>query len=219
MTRPPGPLPRPAKRRRTQAERSATTRARLLDATLECLGDLGYADTTTGEIARRAGMTRGAQLHHFHTKEELVVAAVARLFERRHADFLEAFAGLPPGTDHLDAAIDLLWERVSGRAFHTVLELLVAARTDPKLRESVAPLVRDFVDTVERTFRELFGGAIQPGPGFDVAPRFALALFEGLALGRLALPDDGFADRAVALLKALSRLVLPGRRNPNEENP
>jgi AcrR family transcriptional regulator len=205
------------RRRRTQAERSATTRARLLDATLETLADVGYAATTTSEIARRAGLTRGAQMHHFHTKEELVVAAVAHLFERRHADFLEAFAALPPGIDRMEAAIDLLWERVSGRAFHAVLELIVASRTDPKLHQSVAPLVRAFADTVDRTFFDLFAAERGGGALFELAPRFALALLEGLALGRIVSADDGFADRALTLLKALSRLVL--QRRPDNAPP
>src|SRR5580765_2376049 len=85
--------------RRTQAERSAATRARLLDATIECVLDLGYARTTTIEIARRAGLSRGAQLHHFPTKIELVTAAIEHLFTRRHQEFLEAFDRLPAGTD------------------------------------------------------------------------------------------------------------------------
>src|SRR5262245_49359115 len=126
--------------RRTQAERSASTRTRLLDATLECLCDLGYARTTTPEIARRAGLSRGAQLHHFPTKAELVTSAVEHLFTRRDAEFREAFARVPPGTDRYAAAIDILWTMVSGPTFHAWLELAVAARTDPELRRDVKPL-------------------------------------------------------------------------------
>jgi len=74
--------------RRTQAERTATTRARLLDAAIDVLVDLGYARASTQEIARRAGVSRGAQLHHFPTREALVVAAVEHLVERRLAEFL-----------------------------------------------------------------------------------------------------------------------------------
>src|SRR5437762_2972866 len=95
--------------RRTQEERSASTRVRLLDATIECLFELGYANTTTTEIARRAGLSRGAQLHHFPTKAELVITAVDHLFARRTAEFRAAFANLPAGVDRAAAAIDLLW--------------------------------------------------------------------------------------------------------------
>src|SRR5882672_9007518 len=86
-------------RRRTQEERSATTRALLLDATLECLTELGYARTTTTEIAERGGVSRGAQLHHFPTKAELVTEAVEHLFERRNEESREPFARLPVNTE------------------------------------------------------------------------------------------------------------------------
>src|SRR5262245_20298415 len=109
--------------RRTQAERSAATRARLLDATIECVLDLGYARTTTVEIARRARLSRGAQLHHFPTKAELVTAAVDHLFLRRHEEFRRAFATLPAEADRGAAAIDILWTMVSGPTFYAWLEL------------------------------------------------------------------------------------------------
>src|SRR5262249_27598217 len=93
--------------RRTQEERSTTTGTQPLDAALASLADLGYARTTTTEVARRAGLSRGAQLHHYPTKEELVVAALEHLLDRRHQEFLDAFAALPPDANRLDAAIDL----------------------------------------------------------------------------------------------------------------
>ena len=69
--------------RRTQAERSAAMRTRLLDATVECLVTYGYAGTTTQRVAELAGVTRGAQVHHFRSKEDLVVAAIEHLAEQR----------------------------------------------------------------------------------------------------------------------------------------
>lgn len=195
--------------RRTQAERSATTRAQLLDATLVCLEQLGYTRTTTTEIARQAGVSRGAQLHHFPTKVELVTQAVEHLFERRHAEFLAAFERLPVGpAQRLDAAIDLLWSMVKGRAFLAWLELAVAARTDPELAAPVAELTGRFMVMVDTTFRRLFPSDAQ-NPFFEVAPRFAFALLDGLALERLHNPDDAAAERVVDLLKRLAALVMP----------
>ena len=75
--------PTPAPLRRTNAERSAATQARLLDATIESLVELGWAATSTTEVVRRAGVSRGAQVHHFPTKEDLVLAALDYLLERR----------------------------------------------------------------------------------------------------------------------------------------
>ena len=138
-------------RRRTQEERSTATRTRLLDATLECLAELGYARTTTTEIAERGGVSRGAQLHHFPTKAELVTEAVAYLFERRDEEFRAAFAKLPADAERGAAAVNILWSMVSGTTFHAWLELAVAARTDPVLRPKVAALTTRFSENVSRT--------------------------------------------------------------------
>jgi AcrR family transcriptional regulator len=199
--------------RRTQAERSAATRIQLLDATLVCLQELGYTGTTTTEIARRAGVSRGAQLHHFPTKVELVTQAVEHLFERRHAEFLAAFELLPVGAGRrMDAAIDLLWSMVKGPAFLAWLELAVAARTDRELATPVAELTGRFMVMVDTTFRRLFPSDTE-NPFFEVAPRFAFALLDGLALERLHNPDDATAERVIDMLKGLAALVMPSARS------
>ena len=71
------------KPRRTNQERSATTRAAVLDATIEQLAECGYGRTTTVEVAGRAGVSRGALVHHFSTRADLVLAALEYLCERR----------------------------------------------------------------------------------------------------------------------------------------
>src|SRR5947208_12675209 len=118
------------KPRQTNEERSAQTRAKVLDATVDCLIELGYAGTTTTLIAERAGVSRGAQLHHFPTKAELVAAAVAHLSHRIGEELQEEAAQLPVGKDRPAAAVDLLWSTFSTPLFTAWLELTVAARTD-----------------------------------------------------------------------------------------
>src|SRR5271154_3339903 len=134
----PATQPRPQPRvRRTQRERSEAMRSRLLEATIDCLYEVGYSRTTTIEVAARAGVSRGAQLHHFPTKKRLVTIAVRHLLAKRVEEFREAFATLPEGADRYTAVIDILWEKTSNRAFYAWLELVVAARTDPSLRKTV----------------------------------------------------------------------------------
>src|SRR5689334_23951571 len=95
--------------RRSQAERSATTREALLDATIACLVEDGYANTTTSRVAERAGVSRGAHLHHFQTRHALVAAAMELLAERRGAQLLAAAQRLPGGRERLVQGLDLLW--------------------------------------------------------------------------------------------------------------
>ncbi|MBI3785593.1 MAG: TetR family transcriptional regulator [Deltaproteobacteria bacterium] len=198
-----------AQARRTQEERTSAMRARLLDATVECLYELGYANTTTTEIAKRAGVSRGAQLHHFHTKAELVITAVDYLLTKRHEEFLAAFASLPAEANRAAVAIDLLWSIVSGPTFFAWLELMVAARTDAELRPVVAELSTRFAETVQCTFLEIFPPPRFPNPLFDIAPHFAFAVLQGLALDANILPGHGRAEQVIEALKRIAGLAIP----------
>lgn len=185
---------------RTQAERSAATQARLLDATVECLADAGWARTSTTEVVRRAGVSRGAQVHHFPTKDDLVVAAIEHLFARRTEEFRDAFAELPPDERTAERAIDLLWATVQGPTFRAWLEVVVAARTDPRLWAALEPVEHRFHEDVERTFLELFPGAP------TIAVRFAFTVLDGLAVEQLGCTRHD-AGEMLGVLKYLATTI------------
>ena len=84
------------RRRRTQEERRTATRGALLDATIDCLIEYGYGGVTTTRVVERAGVSRGAQVHHFPTKAVLVAEALRRLAARRAAENLQRVPKLPP---------------------------------------------------------------------------------------------------------------------------
>jgi len=197
-------------RRRTQEERSATTRGRLLDATVECLAELGYARTTTTEIAERGGVSRGAQLHHFPTKAELVTEAMGHLFDRRDQEFRDAFARLPDDAERGPTAVDLLWSMVEGPTFHAWLELVVAARTDVQLKPKVKALTARFSENVSRTFRELFPHPSGAAPYWDLMPVLTFAFLQGLALDTMAASDRDMVERALEIWRQLARLMMSG---------
>ena len=130
--------------RRTQAERSAAMRTRLLDATVECLVSFGYAGTTTHKVAEIAGVTRGAQVHHFRSKQDLVVAAIEHLAEQRTQAAVRDLGRVEKISDPVSTVLDYLWESHQGPIFVATLELWVAARTDEVLAqqiERVEPIV------------------------------------------------------------------------------
>ena len=192
----------PPRVRRTQEERSATTRALLLDATIDCLAELGYAGTTTTEIADRAGVSRGAQLHHFPTKQELVGTAVGWILERRLVEFRKAWAALPADADRAAAAVDLLWEATSGNAFYAWLELLVAARTDPSLRKTIQDISNRFSQGVLEAFHEAFPES-RDNRALDMGPWFILSVLQGFALEKIAVENDPRVPLGLAALKGL----------------
>ncbi|WP_310913790.1 TetR/AcrR family transcriptional regulator [Lipingzhangella rawalii] len=128
-------------------------RQRLLDATVECLVEYGFAGTTTSLVAQRAGVTRGAQIHHFRTKNDLVAAAVRHLAVQRANIAFDRMEGLRQAEDVLDAALDLLWEIHQGPMFTATVELWVASRTDPELREQMRQM-EPMVDASVLSFGE-----------------------------------------------------------------
>jgi AcrR family transcriptional regulator len=112
-------------------------RERLLDATIGCLVDYGYAGTTVTRIAERAGVTRGAQVHHYRTKDDLVTAAVAHLAGKSAQFGWKQVARLVDADDPVGELLDVLWELHKGPTFAATVELWVAARTNPELRRHV----------------------------------------------------------------------------------
>ncbi len=179
---------RPA--RRSQAERSASTREALLDATIACLVEDGYASTTTSRVCERAGLSRGAHLHHFQTRQALLAAAMEHLAERRGERLLEAAEKLPPGPERLAEGLDLLWEGYATPLYQAALDLWTHARTDPELRERLAAVERDLDRQTLRLSRTLFG-ELAERPGFDHLIEMAAATMRGLALLDTLNPGGG----------------------------
>jgi AcrR family transcriptional regulator len=203
---------RPARRkRRTQQERSAETRALLVDVTIECLAELGYAGTTANEIAERAGLSRGAQLHHFGAKSELLMATMQQLFEQRLAEFRRGMSELEPGKDPASGAIHLLWRILSGPTGHAYLELALAARTDPELRDEMRTLTARMDAEVEILFDELFTSTPESDSAFDLAWTALFAVLEGLAIEKIVRPDEQRIERTVELLASAAPLAMRAR--------
>lgn len=180
---------------RKEQERSRATRQRLMEATVECLVEYGWAGTTTTVVAERAGVSRGAQLHHYPTRNELVVAAVEHVGRVLVDQMLDAANQLPSGPGRTEAVLQMLGDFYSGPLFAAALELWVAARTDPQLREVVIPLER----RVGWEAHRLTVGVLGLDDG-DTQVREAvqgtLDMARGMGLANL-LTDDSARRRAV----------------------
>lgn len=199
--------PRPI--RRSNAARSAATQARLLDATIECLIERGWAATSTTEVVRRAGVSRGAQVHHFPTKDDLVLAAIEHLLERRIAEFQATFADLPAGERSPATAMRLMYEKCFRATFEPWLELVVAARTDPALHARFVQLEARFFETALATFRGLFPVAAADAGFARVGLRLAFSVLDGLAIGRLIDTADDELDEVLEVFNGMTAVYFP----------
>lgn len=173
-------------------------RRRVIDATVECLVSYGYAGTTTQRVQDRAGVSRGALLHHFPSKADMFVAAVQHVARRQEAEIRAAAAQDPPLSDQLDFAISVLRRAMSGTLYLAGYELWMAARTDDTLRSVLAPYERD----VGRDLRELgaavFGLEHANRPGFPVAFESLIQLLRGMALTSVLRDSRAMDNRVLA---------------------
>ncbi|MFJ6673002.1 TetR/AcrR family transcriptional regulator [Actinosynnema sp. NPDC091369] len=171
---------------RSQADRSRETRRKLMQATVECLVERGWAGTTTTVVAERAGVSRGAQLHHFRTRGELVAAAVEHLGAESVIDLKERARQVNGSTV---AVVELIADFYASDLFTAALELWVAARTDPELKTVVVPLEARLGRETHRLAVELLD-ADETKPGVRETVQLTLDLVRGLALAN-QLTDDG----------------------------
>jgi len=171
-----------------QEERTRAMRARLLEATVELLVEKGYAGTSTTLVSERAGVSRGAQLHHFPTKQDLVVAAVQHVTEVRGAELAAAAENLPTGPKRTRAVLQVLGDHFTSPVFTAALELWVAARTDPHLLAEVAPLELRVGRETHRMTLDLLG-ADESQPGVRELVQATLDLVRGLGLAN-TISDD-----------------------------
>lgn len=118
-------------------------RQRLLDATCDSLVDLGWAKTTTTEVSKRAGVSRGAQLHHFPNKFELVKATIDHLLLTGSKELLAQAEGLGENRRTRDV-LQFVADVFTSRMYVAALELWVAARTDESIRKQMIEFELDF---------------------------------------------------------------------------
>jgi len=181
---PRSPSPTRSSRRRTQSERRAATRGRLLDATIESLIDDGYAGTTIRRVTERAGVSQGAQSHHFPHRVDLVASAFEHLAEQRIARYARRARELSGDrAARVRALLDLLWEDFSSPLFTVAAKLWVAAADDEELRQRLIPVERRIYAASAEVARDV-AGELGAEPGFDRRLAVAMNTVAGLALVR-----------------------------------
>lgn len=191
-----------------QTPKSRRTRARILDTAMRLFVEIGYHAATNAVIAEASGLTRGAMLYHFATREELVEAAVAHI-ETARARLFEAAAAEPhpPGMDAAEHAIDVYWALLHEPPFVAFAELEAAARTDPMLARRLAG-ARSAFDHAQ-VGGDRFGAMVQAGadPRFQTSRDLGRFLLEGLARGALTYDEDARRERLLAVVKRAVRAL------------
>lgn len=166
-----------------QQTKSENTRTAILDAALDCFYEQGYSNTTTEKVAKRAKVSRGAMLHHFPSRMDLVRAAVIHLNEKRLAAFEEQELKINEGAAHtrINEGIDAFWQQLQTPLFTVFHELQVAARTDNDLRVVLEPTMREFDASWAKVTDSLFPD-LALSDEYTRANLVTLYLLEGMAI-------------------------------------
>jgi len=187
-------------------QRSARTALGLLEATVACLVEHGYARLTTAAIAGRAGVSEGALFRHYPTKADLVVAAVAHVFEALDRRYLEMIGRAGKSADPVAAAVRTLWKVMTLPEYLVTNEIYLAARSDPALSAAIGPMARRHQDNLIRRARELY--APGQGPELDDALDALILAMQGAAIDSVALQDRGTERRRLAYFEQFARRSL-----------
>jgi AcrR family transcriptional regulator len=187
---------------RTQEQRTAATRARLVAATLDLLLAKGYANTTMVDITARAGVTRGALNHHYSGKDELVIEAFDQHLTMVTAD-IRSYAGLVGrGELSLGDFIDRLWTLFSGRFFLLTLEEVTAARHNETLRSPLTARTRQFHDALDAIWRHFFDDTAFSSTEVEVMFNATLCLLRGMGVQTVLRDDPVYYRRMLRFWKA-----------------
>lgn len=172
-----------------QQQKSAMTREKILDSAVECFVEIGYGNTTTAIVAERAGVSRGAMLHHFPSKSGLMQAAVDHLYKRMVALYTKYVESIPAklSVDERNRrGLQAYWKYLSSDLFIAYHELTVAGRTDPELADIMKQTSGKFVSTWRSANEQLFPDWASRGELYNLAMDITQFLMEGMAVSPIA---------------------------------
>ena len=187
------------------AQRRAATRAKILGAGVRCLAEFGYAATSTPLVAKMAKVSRGSLLHQFPTKVHLILAVAAHA-SRSQGAFIREVLGERTGRDRFVAGVEAVWRSLQRPEAIALMELTLAARTDPELAERYPTFAHDVDAARHRARRRMAEGLGVPErvDEVDALAHLTLAALRGLAMETTFIGQPTLdAEKVVDLLTQL----------------
>jgi len=167
-------------KRQNQEERSRQTQARVTQATIECILAKGIRATSTVDVARLAGVSRGALVHQYPSKTLLMQAALEDLLNREVESVREMAVSVKAGELNFDSLLKALHEHFKGDMYMVTLEYLTNARTDPAILEVLVPLAVKFNESLEQIWEQLVASAEHSSHQNRVALNATLCMMRGM---------------------------------------
>jgi AcrR family transcriptional regulator len=188
---------------RTQQQRREETIAGLLNASIDTIIDVGYARASAAVIAKRARVSDGALFRHFPTMGDFMAATAREVMRRQLDSFTKQVAEIPADKPALEAALTIMRD-LTGNATNTVMyELMVAARTDEKLRSTLQEVLTEYAANIYDVAKALPGADQYPDDTFMALVAIITNTFDGAAIVRAVLPQPDIEAKRIALLASL----------------
>ncbi len=194
---------------RTQQQRREETVGRLLEACIATIIEVGYARASAAVVTKRAGVSVGALFRHFETMGDFMAATAYEVLRRQLESFTKGVAEIPADQPALEAALAILRDITSGPANAVIYELLVAARTDEKLRDTLQHELGQYAAKIHDAARALPGAESYPEDTFPVLVALMTNVFDGAAVVEGVLPQPEIAAKRIPVLSALLAAALP----------
>lgn len=192
-----------------QARKSAATRDQIISSAIRCIVELSYSKTTMIKISERAGLSRGAALHHFPSKMDVIRAVVHYLHEKRIQAFRNSIREIPKDADMAHLAVQAYSAQVNHPIYVALFELSVAARTDNELEEILRPAQLAFDREWYETAWDLFPEWHSDRRAFDLALNLSQQLMEGIAIGNFTHARKYDKDQLLSYLEEKVRELKP----------
>lgn len=188
---------------RTQQQRREETVARLLQASIDTIIEVGYARASAAVITKRAGVSVGALFRHFETMGDFMAATAYEVLRRQLETFTKQVAEIPADRPALPAALTILRDITAGSTNAVLYELMVAARTDEKLKETLQNVLGQYSAKIRDAARALPGAESFPEETFPVIVALMTNVFDGAAIVRGVLPQPELEEQRIPMLTAL----------------
>lgn len=177
-----------------QSQKSSLTRDRIIIATLECIVEFGYENTTMAKIAKAAKVSQGSMQYHFPSKIDVIKAAINYLHAKRLADQERDLENTPEGIPQMAHAIEVYWSHLMEGHFIAYQELVIAARTHPELAKVLKPAYQRFVKAWRNNALVQIPAGSKDRATYEFICDVGQYQMEGLAFGRL---NDQISDKDI----------------------
>jgi AcrR family transcriptional regulator len=209
---------------KTHEERSAVTRQKLIEAAIFCLHRYGYSATSTTLVAEVAELSRGAMVHHFGAKVDLMLAVARYVVDDQNKFMDQALRAIPRGLERFVGLTETTWEAMSQPGAIALLEIMMASRSDAALAERFPQLAAELADIQrEGAWRIASRAGITDRAAVDAMSTLHRAAMQGLSVQLMFTPKPQTLDPSLNLLHwyktQLAEILIANADNPAAVSP